>query len=267
MTNPQILLTNDDGISSPGLWAAAGALSRLGDVIIAAPRDQVSGAGRSLPAGSDGIIRHETVSFNGETWPAYSVGGTPAQVTLHAVLEIMSGRRPQLAVSGINYGENLSTGISISGTVGAALESASLGIPSLAISLQTEIHHHYSNSDEVDFAVAAHFTSLFGKLLLERVLPVGVAVLKVDIPSDATPETPWAWTRLSPRSYYRSLKPQRTSWDVPGRLGYEIDFDLENEPHDTDVYALLKKRVVSVTPLTLDMTARVTNQELERFAY
>ena len=266
MTNPQILLTNDDGISSPGLWAAAAALSTLGAVTIAAPREQVSGAGRSLPAGSDGIIRSETVSFKGQSWPAYAIGGTPAQVTLHALLEIMSAR-PQLAVAGINYGENLSTGISISGTVGAALESASLGIPSLAISLQTEIHHHYSNSDEVDFAVAAHFTSLFGKLLLERVLPVGVAVLKVDIPSDATPETPWVWTRLSPRSYYRSLKPQRPSWDVPGRLGYEIDLDLENEPDDTDVYALLKKRVVSVTPLTLDMTARVTRQELERFGY
>jgi len=263
-TKPQILLTNDDGIHSPGLWAAAQALSRLGFVTVAAPREQASGAGRSVPAGSDGIIREENVNVNGQVWKAYAVGGTPAQVTLHAILEIMP-QRPQLVVSGINYGENVSISISASGTVGAALESASLGIPSLAISLQTETRHHYSNSDEVDFSTAAHFTALFGRLLLERPLPPSVDLIKVDIPSDATPETAWAWTRLSPQSYYRSIKPGRSSWDVPGRLGYEIAIDLEHEPQDSDVYILLQRRLVSVTPLTLDMTARVAPQELEQF--
>lgn len=264
MTNPQILLTNDDGIYSPGLWAAAEALSRLGDVTVAAPREQASGAGRSVPASSDGLIRQETVKFNERDWQAYAIGGSPAQVTLHAILEIMS-TKPDLVVSGINYGENLSTSISASGTVGAAMESASLGIPSLAISLQTDVKHHYSNSAEVDFVVAAHFTAFFAHLLLGRSLPVGVDLLKVDVPSDATPKTAWAWTRLSPHNYYRSLKPQRTAWDIPGRLGYEVDLDLAHEPHDTDVYVLLQKRLVSVTPLTLDMTARVTPNDLARF--
>jgi len=77
--NPQILLTNDDGIRSPGLWAAAQALSRLGAVTIAAPREQASGAGRSLPGTSDGLIREETVEVHGQQWKAYAVGGTPAQ--------------------------------------------------------------------------------------------------------------------------------------------------------------------------------------------
>lgn len=262
---PQILLTNDDGILSPGLWAAAAALSQLGFVTVAAPREQFSGAGRSFPSASDGIIREDLVEVNGQPWKVYAVGGSPAQATLHAILEIMPGK-PDLVVSGINYGENLSTSISASGTVGAAMEGASLGIPSLAMSLQTEAIHHTSNSPEVGFSIAAHFTTFFGRLLLERPLPTGVDLLKVDIPSDATPKTPWAWTRLSPRNYYRPLAGQRTSWDAPSKLGYEAIIDLDNEPQDTDVYILLKKHLVSVTPLTLDFTARVPAAELAQFA-
>ncbi len=261
---PQILLTNDDGVHSPGLWAAAEALAQLGDVTVAAPRDQSTGAGRSLPLSSDGIIRLENFDINGQNWQAYAIGGTPAQVTLHAILEIMP-EMPHLVVSGINYGENISVGIGASGTVGAAMEAAGLGIPSLAISLQTEIHHHFSHSTDVNFSAAAHFTALFARLLLEHGLPAGVDLLKADVPSDATPKTAWAWTRLSPRNYYRSLKPQRSSWDVAGRLGYEIAIDLTQEPHDTDAYAVLKNRQVSLTPLSLDMTARVTPEVLARF--
>ena len=125
---PQILLTNDDGILSPGLWAAAEALAELGFVHVVAPRDQFSGAGRSLPSTSDGIITPRQVTVHGKEWTVYSVGGTPAQAVLHAVYEILP-ERPNLVVSGINYGENLSVGITASGTVGAALEGAGLGVP------------------------------------------------------------------------------------------------------------------------------------------
>ena len=75
---PQILLTNDDGILSPGLWAAAAALSRLGFVTVTAPRDQASGMGRSLPNTSDGIITEKQVEVNGQSWAVYSAGGSPA---------------------------------------------------------------------------------------------------------------------------------------------------------------------------------------------
>src|SRR5512139_3571054 len=161
----QILLTNDDGIQSPGLWAAAGALSELGYVHVVAPREQSSGAGRSLPGASDGIIRPQPLLVNGKTWEVYAVGGTPAQSVLYAVLEILP-EPPALVVSGINYGENVGTGVTISGTVGAALEAASLGIPALAISLQTDVEHHLTNSEAVDFSTAAYFTSYFARLIL-----------------------------------------------------------------------------------------------------
>jgi 5'-nucleotidase len=180
-------------------------------------------------------------------------------------LEILS-IKPDLVVSGINYGENVATGITISGTVGAAMEAASMGFPALAISLETDRAHHLSYSTEVDFSTAAHFAALFGRLLLDRRLPAGVDLLKVDVPADATLETPWDWTHLSPQRYYIPTKPKRVTWDIPESVGYEFSFDMEIEPENTDVYTLIRKRRVSVTPLTLDMTARVDKNTLKRFA-
>jgi len=258
----QILLTNDDGIQSPGLWAAAGALSSLGFVHVAAPRDQFSGAGRSLPITSDGIIHLQEMEVNGKTWKVYSVGGTPAQVVLHSVLEILPAL-PSLVVSGINYGENVGTGVTVSGTVGAALEAAAMGIPALAVSLEVEPRLHLSYSSEVDFSTAAYFTAYFGALLLEKRLPADVDVLKVDIPTTATPDTPWEITHISRGRYYEPLPPQRTSWDKPGKVGYRLGGDPAQDEIDTDVYALRVKRVVSVTPLSLDLTSRVDLKDLE----
>lgn len=265
MQKPNILLTNDDGIRSPGLWAAAEALSRLGFVTVAAPREQSSGVGRSLPATSDGIIHEESVTIHGQTWKVYAVGGTPAQAVQHGILEILS-EKPDLVVSGINYGENVATGITISGTVGAAMEAASMGIPALAMSLETDQAHHLSYSTDVDFSTAAHFTAVFAAMLLKHALPHGVDLIKVDVPSDASPETAWDWTRLSLQRYYVPTRPLRSSWDVPESVGYKINMDFESEPTDSDIYTLVQKRRVSVTPLCLDMTAQVNKNILERFA-
>lgn len=264
MPKPQILLTNDDGIRSPGLWAAAAALSRLGFVTVAAPREQSSGMGRSLPGSSDGIIQRETVNVNGQEWVVHAVGGTPAQAVQHGLLEILP-HKPDLVVSGINYGENLATGITISGTVGAAMEAAAMGIPALAVSLETDKMHHLSYSTDVDFSAAAHFAAFFGRLLLERGLPPGMELLKVDVPADAAMDTPWEWTRLSKQRYYYPTAPQRASWNVPGMIGYEMAVDWEQEPANTDVFVLLKKRHIAVTPLTLDMTAPVDVKTLANY--
>jgi 5'-nucleotidase len=260
---PQILLTNDDGIRSPGLWAAAGALSRLGFVTVAAPRDQYSGAGRSLPSTSDGLIGVEQVQVNGQTWTVHAVGGTPAQTVLHAILEIMP-RPPDLVVSGINYGENVGSGVTISGTVGAALEAASMGVPALAVSLETEVQHHLTHSDEVDFGAAAYFTAYFAGLALRRSYPPDVDVLKVDIPCDASPQTPWVITRLSRQRYFEPLAPDRDSWDVPARVGYRQACDAGQAEPGSDVYVLCIQRLVSVTPLSLDLTSRLDLSTLDQ---
>ena len=261
MEQRQILLTNDDGIRSPGLWTAARALSELGFVHVVAPRDQFSGAGRSMPITSDGLIEERALFVNGKRWTIYSVGGTPAQTVLHAVFEILPDR-PALVVSGINYGENLGTGITVSGTVGAAMEAASLGIPSLAMSLETEKEFHLSYSPEIDFTAAGYFTAYFARLLIERHLPPDVSVLKVDVPSTANVDTPWMLTRLSRRPYYEPVRPDRENWDQPGRVGYQAAGDYSQDDVDTDVYVVRVLRHISVTPLSLDMTSRVDFNDL-----
>ncbi len=259
----QILLTNDDGIQSPGLWAAAGALSELGYVHVVAPRDQFSGAGRSLPSTSDGIITPQQMQVAGKHWTVYSVGGTPAQAVLHAICEILPVR-PDLVVAGINYGENLAVGITVSGTVGAAMEGAGNGIPSLAVSLETDQKDHLSYSKEINFSVAAHFTQLFGRMMLDKHLPADVDLISVNVPCEATAETPWEVTRLSKQLYFEPVTPKRSSWDQPETVGYRRIEQLEGAGEGTDVYALRVKRVVSVTPLSLDMTSRVDLKDFDR---
>lgn len=263
MTQKQILLTNDDGIDSPGLWTAAAALSELGFVHVVAPRHQSSGAGRSLPNTSDGLITRQTLTVNGRDWPVYAVGGTPAQAVLHALIEILP-EPPHLVVSGINYGENIGNGVTISGTVGAALEASSMGIPGLAVSLETDVAHHLSYSQGIDFSAAAYFTALFARQLLEVPMPADVDILKVEVPTDATPHTPWEVKRVSKARYYIPLAPPRNSWDIPGTLGYQLNPDLDHEGPDTDVYALRRQRIVSVSPLSLDLTSRVDFTDLDR---
>ena len=263
MEGPQILLTNDDGIKSPGLWAAASALSEIGFVHVVAPQDQLSGMGRSFPRTFDGTIQVHDMTVNGKQWRVYAVGGSPAQTVLHAVLEILP-KPPDLVVSGINYGENLGTGITASGTVGAALEAATMGIPSIAISLETEMHHHLSYSEEVNFSTAAHFAVYFGRLLLDKHFPPDVDVVKVDVPCDATSKTPWVVTRLSRIQYFEPIIPERSSWDVPATMGYTLGGDPAKDEIDSDVYALRVKRCISVTPLSLDLTSRVDLADIEQ---
>jgi 5'-nucleotidase len=260
---PQILLTNDDGILSPGLWAAAASLSRLGFVTVTAPRDQCSGMARSLPSTSDGIIEEKQVEVNDQQWTVYSVGGSPAQTVLYGILDVMK-HQPDLVVSGINYGENVASGVTISGTVGAALEGAALGIPSLAVSLEAAPEYHLSYSEEVSFQVAAEFTYRFAEMLLQKKFPPDVDVLKVDVPSDASAETPWQLTRVSRQRYYEPIAPERPSLGEPGLLQYREAGQLDHEPEDTDVYALRKLRIVSVSPLSLDLSSRVDLDELEK---
>ncbi len=259
-SRPLILLTNDDGIRSPGLWAAAEALSAVGYVTVAAPREQSTGMGRSMPTTSDGAIHQEQVSVGGKTWTVYAVGGTPAQAVQHAIFEL-TPRKPDLVVAGINYGENLTTGISVSGTVGAAMEGAVFGIPSLAVSQETDSSYFLSYSKEIDFGPAGYFTAYFARLLLAWPGAPDVHVLDVNVPLGATPQTPWRITRLSHRKYYVPIAPQRERLDQPGTVGYKVSMP-EGVEEDSDVHALRLDRLVSVTPLSLDSTSRVDRADL-----
>lgn len=134
----------------------------------------------------------------------------------------------------------------------------------MAVSLETHKRYHLTHSKEIDFTASAYFTALFAKQCLRGGLPEDVRILKLEIPEDATPETPWEITRLSTERFYIALKPERDSWDEHGRPGYTHQEDYSIFAEDSDAYAMLEKRVVAVTPLTLDMTSRVDLGDLEK---
>lgn len=262
-TRPLILFTNDDGIESPGLWAVVMAFTDLGDILVCAPREQQSGTGRSLPVTSKGSIHVQQMTINGSEYTVYAVDGTPAQSVQHAVLEL-APRPPSLLVSGINYGDNTGNGVTISGTIGAAIEAASLGIPALAVSQQTPFDLHLSYSSEVDFNTAAATARKFGEWLLNHDCPDDVDILKVDVPWGATFKTAWRMTRLSRRRVYWPTRPERATLADTGRLGYQYNTDPSKAEPDSDVYALLHDKVISVTPMSLDMTSRTDLYRLQQ---
>lgn len=132
----QILVVNDDGITSPGIWALAGALQAtgLGDVIIVAPEHEQSGTSMALPPGENLTLRPVTPPDPAcNAIAAYAFNGTPVGCVLAGVLAGIVPR-PDLVVSGINRGLNTGTNVLLSGTVGAAMMAALWGIPAMAIS-------------------------------------------------------------------------------------------------------------------------------------
>ena len=260
-SRPLILVTSDDGVNSPGLRAAVRSALALGEVLISAPGEQQTSAGRSQPSSFDGAIHEVEYAVDGRQVPAYAMYGSPAQAVLYALMEIVP-RQPALCISGINFGENVGSGITVSGTVGAALEAADLRVPSLAVSLETDKAYHYTYSDEVDFSGAAYFARLFAERMLARRMPPDVDLLKVDVPSDATPGTPWRMTRVSRQRYYQALPSNRRSLAEKNRLDYDVVFDRATLEPDSDIYALQIDRVVSVSPVSLDMTSRVALEQV-----
>lgn len=254
---PLILFTNDDGIASPGLWTVAQSFQDFAEVLIVAPIRQQSGTGRSLPNTSTGAITPQT----GRNLPAFSVDGSPAQAVQHGVMEVAT-RTPDLVISGINYGENTGNGVTISGTVGAALEAASFGIPAIAVSQQTDHNLHLTYSNAVDFTPAAHITRRFAQWMLAQDVPFDLDVLKIDLPIGVRHDTDWRMTRLSKKRVYWPVVPDRTTSYSPQILGYAMTLDPTEAEPDSDVYAVFVDKVVSVTPLSLDMTSRLDLDEL-----
>ncbi len=255
-----ILITNDDGIDSPGLAAAVAAVRDLGEVLVVAPKDQQTGASRNFLRRPGAHYRH-VLHIDGQEVPAVAIEASPAQV-VRAALLLIATRPPDLLIAGINYGENVGAGVTISGTIGASIEGATFGIPALAVSLETEIQNHLTHNHAVDFTAAAAITRRIAQAMLERPLPTGVDILKVDIPQDATPQTPWRITRLSRQRYFESIVVEDPERGERRFAGYRRAVDLSTLEPDSDVYALVVDRVVSITPLTFDLTAHVPREEV-----
>ena len=259
MGEPLILVTNDDGIQSAGLRAAVDAVRQLGEILIAAPNQQWSGSGRSMPPSVSGRIRETSLEIAGESYLAYELDATPALCVIYAMLELVD-RQPDLLVSGINFGENVSIDITISGTIGAALEAAAFGIPALAVSVEMPVENHLTGDTAEDFVAASAFARRFGDAMLQRSLPFDADVLSINVPRDATPGTPWQLTRLARQRYF---VPVARSDALQEQAGYRVMDHPERAEVGSDIWCLHYARQVSVTPLSVDLTSRVEFGALE----
>jgi len=257
LKRPCILLTNDDGVNSEGLWAAYDALFEWADVVVCAPATQQSAVGRSLSIFEP--LRVNTVSRGDIT--AYAVGGKPTDSVILALFAL--GVKPDLVVSGINIGENLSyEAITTSGTVGAALEAANHGYPAVAFSLQIE-------DQKEKFDDARHLADRFSeskgvvrdviRKILEKGFPSFTHVMNVNIPSIITGG--YEITHLAEHLFITGVEKRL---DPRGKPYYWINRPLVTDaPEGTDVHAIHKGNI-SITPITLDCTAYAGTDDLRR---
>ncbi|MBN2111306.1 MAG: 5'/3'-nucleotidase SurE [Methanosarcinaceae archaeon] len=256
----KILLTNDDGVYSAGIRAAYRSVADLGEVTVSAPLLQQSGVGRSISIFEP--LRVTTTRIDGVQVNA--VGGTPTDSVIIGMFTIM-GQKPDLILSGFNIGENISTDtITTSGTIGAALEGASYGIPAIAASVQVkeegekfDDHRDYQH----DFEVAIKVVNRIARKVLQHGLPEHVDLLNINLPYQVEEDTEIEITRLS-RKLFKTEVEQRH--DPRGRPYYWIAGDLISEDEEgTDVNALVGRGHISVTPISLDATSPIEFREIE----
>jgi 5'-nucleotidase len=244
-----VLLTNDDGITAPGLQAARRALRELDgfEVDVIAPDSNRSATARSITTRSPLTV--EEVEF-GDGDRGFATDGTPVDCVRFADLGLL-GARPDLIVSGINHGSNLGDDITYSGTVAAAFEGIVLGIPALAISQQSAGGGMGYVSGRFDFDFAGPFTAQLVQRLAEETMPPETLV-NVNFPSSEP--TGIEVTRLGKRLYNDELKLIGEDAET-GKLRYEI-YGFEpsfKDEEGTDLSAVARGRI-SVTPIHFDLT-------------
>jgi len=262
MTNIQILITNDDGIGSPGLKAAVEAVISLGEITVVAPSTQQTATGRGMTGNKESSLFPVEYNVDGKNIKAFHCDCSPALIVRHSLMTVFRGEKPDLVISGINYGENLGANVTCSGTVGAALEAACKGIPSIAVSKQTDIASHLKYTEQ-NWSTTAYFLKHFSELLLTTELMYDVDVLKIDVPASATPDTAWKFTKLARAGYY--FKEIETP-DLESKLNAGntvIKIDESKLSPDTDIHTFAIQNLISVTPLSIDISSRVNFDDLQ----
>jgi 5'-nucleotidase len=233
-----ILVTNDDGVSSPGIAVLAKVLQPAGKVYIVAPEGEQSAVGHALTL-------HRPLKFDKINNNTFSINGTPTDCVIIGVNRLLP-EKPDLIVSGINIGGNMGDDITYSGTVAAAIEGTLLNIPSIAISYTGEIRGQRS----VRLQNAAKFARKLARLVLKKGLPRDT-FLNVNVP-DCPKIKGIELTRQGKRVYDNSIKEMS---DPRGRKHYWIGggVPLWESGEDTDFKAI-RSCYISITPVHLDLT-------------
>ncbi|MEO8720854.1 MAG: 5'/3'-nucleotidase SurE [Ginsengibacter sp.] len=249
---PIILVTNDDGITAPGIHSLVKAVKDLGDVVVVAPDKPQSGMGHAITIGVP--LRLDKVKDFFDGAEAWQTNGTPVDCVKLAVDKILH-RKPDICLSGINHGANHSINVIYSGTMSAAMEASIESIPSIGFSL-------LDYSIEADFNAAEFYVHKIVKSLLERKMQKHF-LLNINFP--AVPLDLMNGIKVCKQAYAKYEEDFDERLDPHGRKYFWLTGEFKNfdTGEDTDVWAL-EHNYVSVVPVQFDLTNYKLKQDLEK---
>lgn len=250
---PVILVTNDDGITAPGIRNLVEAVKGLGKIVVVAPDKPQSGMGHAITIGVP-LRLNKVHFFDSLDIEAYQCTGTPVDCVKLAVDKVLH-KKPDLCISGINHGANHSINVIYSGTMSAAVEAAIESIPSIGFSL-------LDYSLDADFSAARKYARIIVKEMLKGT-PEKHTVLNVNIPI-ATPDE-IKGIKICRQAYAKYEEDFLERTDPHGRKYYWLTGEFVNfdEGTDTDVWALANN-YVSVVPVQFDLTHYKLKAQLEK---
>lgn len=253
---PLILITNDDGINAPGIRVLIEVMKPLGDICVVAPDSPQSGMGHAITI-NDALYGNKIHLSDDQSHVEYSCSGTPVDCVKLAVNEILD-RKPDLCVSGINHGGNSSINVIYSGTMSAAVEAGTLGIPAIGFSLM-------DFSLEADFNPAKKYVKQITMQMLKNKLPPGV-VLNVNIPKLKSTEIRGIKICRQAIGHWKGIFDKRTN--PFGRDYYWLtgEFVNQDNKNDTDEWALAEG-YISVVPTHFDLTAHQAMDQLKTWKF
>ena len=250
MEKPLILVTNDDGISAPGIRTLVEVMSEIGDVVVVAPDKPQSAMGHAITINSTLYLNR--VSPENAVITEYNCSGTPVDCVKLAVNEILK-RKPDLCVSGINHGSNSSINVIYSGTMSAAVEAGIEGIPAIGFSL---LDYDWN----ADFNQIRSFVRKITLQTLEHGLPKGT-VLNVNFPKLKENEIKGIKICRQAKAIWMEKFDKRKTPQGKDYYWLTGEFVNEDKGEDTDEWAL-EQGYVSIVPVQFDMTAHHAIQQL-----
>jgi 5'-nucleotidase len=255
IAKPLILITNDDGVSAPGLRALIAVMAEIGEIIVVAPDKPQSGMGHAIT--TNNTLYLNKISKEKDVITEYSCSGTPVDCVKLAVNEILK-RKPDLCVSGVNHGSNSSINVIYSGTMSAAVEAGIEGIPAIGFSL---LDYDWN----ADFETMKPFIRKITLEVLENNLPHGV-VLNVNFPKLTKENIKGIKICRQAKAMWVEKFDKRQT--PQGRDYYWLagEFVNQDKGEDTDEWALANG-YVSVVPVQFDLTAHHASQLLNTWKW
>lgn len=255
MSKPLILVTNDDGITAPGILTLIDIAKEIGEVVVVAPDSPQSGTGHAITVNNT-LFLYKTSSEQDKIL-SYSCSGTPVDCVKLAIHEVLK-KKPDLCISGINHGSNSSINVIYSGTMSAAVEAGIEGIPAIGFSL---LDYNW----DADFESSKEFVSNIIQEVIKNKLPEGV-ILNVNIPKLKKDEIKGIKVCRQAKAFWVEKFDKRQTPQGMDYYWLTGEFVNQDLGEDTDEWAL-KNGYISVVPVQFDLTAHHAIQRLNTYKF